>query len=91
MPHLVHAHLGTGHWFLCPPSTLHHPKHRFAAPTREPLEAGTTNLSCQAAAGRSSGYRSGVEGAQERRPVHPAEAVGVKSSRPFYRKARTAG
>ncbi|XP_066865960.1 uncharacterized protein [Kogia breviceps] len=49
------------------------------------------NLSRPAVAGRSSGYRSGAEGAQERRPVHPAEALGVKSSRPSCREARTAG
>ena len=29
-------------------------------------------------AGRSSGYRSGAEGPQERHPIHPAEAVGVE-------------
>ena len=29
-------------------------------------------------AGRSSGYRSGAEGAQERRPVHPKVAVSVE-------------
>ena len=69
-----------GHWapVLVPTSTLHHLKPRFAAPTHEPLEAGTTNPSRQAVAGRSSGYRSGAEGAQGRRPVHPAEAVGVE-------------
>nr|XP_033720488.1 uncharacterized protein LOC117313895 isoform X4 [Tursiops truncatus] len=36
------------------------------------------NLSRQAMAGRISGYRSGAEGPQERRPVYPAEAVGVE-------------
>ncbi|XP_059985063.1 uncharacterized protein LOC132508706 [Lagenorhynchus albirostris] len=59
----------------CPPSTLYHLKPRFAAPTRQPPEAVNTNLSRQAVAGRSSGYRSGAAGAQERHPVYPAEAL----------------
>ena len=92
-PHAPSSARTPGHWapVLVPTSTLHHLKPRFAAPTGEPLEAGTTNLSRQAVAGRSSGYRSGAEGAQERHTFHPTEAVGVKSSRPSRREARKAG
>ena len=91
-PHAPSSARTPGQWapVLVPTSTLHHPKPCFAAPTREPLEAGSKNLSRQAVAGRNSGYRSGAEGTQGRRPVHPAEAVSVKSSRPSRREVQTA-